>query len=112
MMIDAISKVMAGLGYAERGADLFFVTLGGGFPTVSVGEVPEAIRPSVGFLEAEGCAIKFDIYPLVRHFLKDYTRKQCLAGEIPLKELGSTNAWHFIQQMKQHTTTFSNKFQR
>ena len=49
MMIDAISKVMAGLGYAERGADLFFVTLGGGFPTVSVGEVPETIKPSVGF---------------------------------------------------------------
>ncbi|KAK8857797.1 hypothetical protein M9Y10_016210 [Tritrichomonas musculus] len=92
-LVKVASKIMSSFGYAERSADLFFVTLGGGFPSVSKGTVPNTIRSYVGYSEGENNAIKLGIYPLVKYFIRDFSVKQNLEEPIPLEELGSTDAW-------------------
>lgn len=91
LMTDVASKILNGLGYAERSDDLFFVTLDGAYPIVAEGEIPVKLHNSVSYSAAEGGAIKGGVHQLVKQFTINFTKSQSLMEAIPLKLLGSTN---------------------
>lgn len=90
MAITAASKIMNGIGYAEHTADVFFVSLSNGVPTVKSGKIPDSIRNKVEFKDG---AIKGGIYPLYRCFINDFTYKQELKESIPLEKISSNDSW-------------------
>lgn len=83
-MIDYAFKIMTSLGYAERGSDLFFVTLSGGFPSCRKVEISECIKSRVLFSETEDYAIKNGIHSLVNWTLCSNTSKGKLREQILL----------------------------
>lgn len=91
LMIDVASKVLNGLGYAEKSDDLFFVTLDGAYPIAEQGEIPEFLKNVVGYSASEGGAIKEGVHQIVKQFTKNFTKTQDLMTKIPLKLIGSTN---------------------
>lgn len=91
LLTNSTSKILNGLGRAERSEDLFYITLDGGFPSAKEEEIPESIREKVGYRKDEQGAIKNGVDQLVRQFTRNLSQDFNLIDQITINQLGSTN---------------------
>lgn len=93
IILNISSQIISDIGEIERSFDLFFITLSGGYPTVSSGYIPDYIQGLVDYEPSEENSVKRGMHHLIKYFSRGFVTNQILTETIPLREIGSSNHW-------------------